>query len=223
MQKTIKYYDTLLVLFVVSLLLSNLVGTKLVAIGPIITDGGVILFPIVYILGDIITEVYGYRFTRRAIWTAFVAMLLSVLVFTIVRYLPPADEYQHQAAFEAVLGFFPRIVIASLMAFLVGSFVNSWVLAKLKVITKGRKLWLRLIGSTMIGEFLDTLVFALIAFGGIVTGFDMVSYILVGLVLKILAEVVLMPITYALISRIKRLAGIDNYDEETDFSPFRLS
>ena len=222
MQKTFRYFDTLLVLLVVTLLLSNIVGTKLIAFGPIITDGGVILFPLAYILGDVITEVYGYKFTRRAIWTAFGVMLLAVTVFTIVRYLPPAAEYEHQAAYEAVLGFFPRIVIASLTAFLVGSFTNSWLLAKLKVLTKGKKLWLRLISSTIVGEFLDTLVFALIAFGGIITGGDMVIYILVGMSLKTLAEVLLMPITYKVVAYIKRREGVDVYDKQIDFNPFRL-
>lgn len=222
MQKTFRYFDTLLVLFVVTLLISNIIGTKLIEFGSIITDGGVILFPLAYILGDVITEVYGYKFTRRAIWMAFSTMLLAVTVFTIVRYLPPAADYEHQAAFEAVLGFFPRIVFASLAAFLVGSFANSWLLAKLKVATKGKKLWLRLLGSTIVGEFLDTVVFALIAFGGIITGGDMMVYILVGVSLKTLAEVVLMPITYSVVAYIKYREGVDVYDKQIDFNPFRL-
>lgn len=136
--------------------------------------------------------------------------------------MPPAADYEHQAAFEAVLGFFPRIVFASLAAFLVGSFANSWLLAKLKVATKGKKLWLRLLGSTIVDEFLDTVVFALIAFGGIITGGDMMVYILVGVSLKTLAEVVLMPITYRVVAYIKYREGVDVYDKQIDFNPFRL-
>lgn len=120
------------------------------------------------------------------------------------------------------MGFFPRIVFASLAAFLVGSFANSWLLAKLKVATKGKKLWLRLLGSTIVGEFLDTVVFALIAFGGIITGGDMMVYILVGVSLKTLAEVVLMPITYRVVAYIKYREGVDVYDKQIDFNPFRL-
>ena len=145
MGKTFKYYDIILAVFAAILLISNLAGTKLIAFGPIITDGGAILFPISYILGDVLTEIYGYKYARRAIWVGLGVMLLAVLCFTIVRYMPPAPEYADQAAYEAVLGFFPRIVAASLAAFLTGSFLNSFVLAKLKIKTKGKKLWLRIV------------------------------------------------------------------------------
>ena len=130
MQKSFKYYDIILAVFAAVLLISNLAGTKLIAFGPITTDGGAVLFPLAYILGDILTEIYGYKYARRAIWTAFGIMLLAVAAFTVVRYMPPAPEYTAQASYEAVLGFFPRIVAASLAAFLTGSFLNSFVLAK---------------------------------------------------------------------------------------------
>ncbi len=181
-----KHYDILIALFAVSLIISNLAATKLVAFGPIITDGGAILFPLIYILGDVLTEVYGYKYARRAIWMGFAAMLIAVLCFTIVRYLPPAAAYGQQAAYEAVLGFFPRIVLASLAAYLVGEFLNSYIMAKLKLKTKGKKLWLRLIGSTLVGELFDTIVFCLIAFGGILSGQEMLVYIGVGWIFKTL-------------------------------------
>jgi uncharacterized integral membrane protein (TIGR00697 family) len=222
MRKSFKYYDLVLVLFASSLLISNLSATKLVALGPIITDGGAILFPIIYILGDILTEVYGYKYARRAIWTGFIVMLVAILAFTIVRYLPAALEYTDQAAFEAVLGFFPRIVLASLAAYLVGSFVNAYILAKLKIKTEGKKLWLRLIGSTFVGQLLDTVVFAIIAFGGILAAPDMVVFILVGWLFKTGVEVIMLPVTYRVISFFKKHEKVDEFDKKTDFSPFKL-
>ena len=222
MQKSFKYYDIILAVFAAVLLISNLAGTKLIAFGPITTDGGAVLFPLAYILGDVLTEIYGYKYTRRAIWTAFGIMLLAVAAFTVVRYMPPASEYTAQASYEAVLGFFPRIVAASLAAFLTGSFLNSFVLAKLKIKTKGEKLWLRLIGSTLVGEFFDTVVFALVAFGGILQGTGMLVYILIGWLFKTGVEVVCLPITYRVIAKMKQIEKIDTYDNKTDFTPFRV-
>ena len=196
--------------------------SPLSAFGPITTDGGAVLFPLAYILGDVLTEIYGYKYTRRAIWTAFGIMLLAVAAFTVVRYMPPAPEYTAQVSYEAVLGFFPRIVAASLAAFLTGSFLNSFVLAKLKIKTKGEKLWLRLIGSTFVGEFFDTVVFALVAFGGILQGTGMLVYILIGWLFKTGVEVVCLPITYRVIAKMKQIEKIDTYDNKTDFTPFRV-
>ena len=178
------------------------------------------LFPLAYILGDVLTEIYGYKYTRRAIWAAFGIMLLAVAAFTVVRYMPPASEYTAQASYKVVLGFFPRIVAASLAAFLTGSFLNSFVLAKLKVKTKGEKLWL--IGSTFVGEFFDTAVFALVAFGGILQGTGMLVYILIGWLFKTGVEVVCLPITYRVITKMKQAENIDTYDNKTDFTPFRV-
>ena len=222
MGKTFKYYDIILTVFAAILLISNLAGTKLIAFGPIITDGGAILFPISYILGDVLTEIYGYKYARRAIWVGLGVMLLAVLCFTIVRYMPPAPEYTAQASYEAVLGFFPRIVAASLAAFLTGSFLNSFVLAKLKVKTKGKKLWLRLIGSTVVGELCDTVVFAFIAFGGILQGMNMVTYILIGWIFKTVVEIVFLPITYRVIDKMKQIEKVDAYDDKTNFTPFSV-
>jgi queuosine precursor transporter len=218
-----RYFDIILATFAAALLISNLAATKLIAFGPIITDGGAILFPLVYIFGDVLTEVYGYKYARRAIWTGFGIMVLAVLAFTIVRYMPGAPEYTAQASYEAVLGFFPRIVLASLCAYLIGSFVNAYVLAKLKVATQGKRLWARLIGSTVAGEFLDTLVFGLVAFGGILGMKDMVIFILVGWVFKTAVEVVLLPVTYRVVAYLKRIEHSDATDADTDFTPFKVS
>lgn len=222
MGKTFKYYDIILAVFAAILLISNLAGTKLIAFGPIITDGGAILFPISYILGDVLTEIYGYKYARRAIWVGLGVMLLAVLCFTIVCYMPPAPEYTAQASYEAVLGFFPRIVAASLAAFLTGSFLNSFVLAKLKVKTKGKKLWLRLIGSTVVGELCDTVVFAFVAFGGILQGMNMLTYILIGWIFKTVVEIVFLPITYRVIDKMKQVEKVDAYDDKTNFTPFSV-
>lgn len=216
------YYDLILAAFTSMLLISNLSATKLIAFGPIITDGGAILFPLIYILNDVLTEVYGYKHARRAIWMGFAVMLLAVLSFTIVRYMPAAAEYTDQEAFVKVLGFFPRIVLASLTAYLFGSFMNAFVLAKLKVRMGGKKLWVRLIGSTVVGELFDTVIFALIAFGGIITGWSMVIYILVGWGFKTGVEVVMLPVTYRVIAWLKRKENVEIYDKDTDFTPLRI-
>lgn len=218
-----KHYDLIIVAFVLCLLISNLAATKLVSVGSLILDGGAILFPITYILDDILTEVYGYKYARRAIWAGFGGMLLAILCFTAVRYLPYPHEYTDQHAYETVLGFFPRIVLASLTAYLIGEFLNSFVLAKLKIKTRGRYLWLRLVTSTMAGELFDTLIFCLVAFGGILQGWDMVNYIVVGWVFKVGVEVVLLPVTYRVVNWLKRVEGVDNYDRTTKFTPFHIS
>lgn len=223
LKKHFHYYDVILAFFAAMLLISNLGATKLIAFGPIITDGGAILFPLIYIFGDVLTEVYGYKYARRAIWTAFGVMVLAVVAFTIVRYMPAAEFYTDQKAFEAVLGFFPRIVLASLVAYLVGSFLNSFVLAKLKVKMAGKKLWVRLIGSTFVGELFDTIIFALIAFGGILSASDMVVFILIGWLFKTSVEVVLLPVTYRVIAFLKKKENVDTYDKKTDFTPLKFS
>lgn len=223
MRKNFRYLDLIIAGFAAMLLISNLAATKLVAFGPIITDGGAVLFPLIYIFNDVLTEVYGYKYARRAIWTAFGVMVLAVFAFTIVRYMPSAPEYTAQSSYEAVLGFFPRIVIASLAAYLVGSFLNSYVLAKLKVRTHGKKLWLRLISSTAIGQLLDTIVFGLVAFAGILGVTDMALFILIGWLFKTLVEVALLPATYRVVTYLKKVENVDAYDKKTDFNPLHVN
>ncbi len=221
-QKQFRYYDLILAIFASILLLSNLGAVKLVAFGSIISDGGAVLFPLAYIFGDILTEVYGYKYARRAVWTGFIVMLLAVCALTIVRYLPAAPGWDNQAAFDSTLGFFPRIVLASLAAYLVGEFMNSYALAKLKVKTGGKKLWVRLVGSTVVGEFFDTTIFGLIAFGGILSGKDMLVYLLIGWLFKTGVEVVMLPVTYRVVAFLKRRENEDYYDRKTNFTPFSL-
>lgn len=221
--KRLRYYDVMLAAFAGLLLISNISATKLVAFGSIITDGGAILFPLIYIMGDVITEVYGYRYARRAIWTGFGLMLLAVATFWIVGFLPAAAEYTDQAAFDAVLGFFPRIVLASLLAYLVGSFLNAYIVARMKQSRWNKRLWYRLIGSTVVGELADTIIFGLVAFGGILGAKDMVVFILIGWLFKTTVEIIVLPVTYRAIALLNKREHIDANDKKTDFSPFHFS
>lgn len=197
-------YPVIVGVFVGVLLISNIGATKLISFGPVITDGGAFLFPLAYIIGDILSEVYGLKAARRAILLGFAMLVLAALTFWLVQISPPADAYDNQDAFEAVLGFVPRIVLASICGYLVGQLLNAFVLVKIKQRTKERALWLRLIGSTVVGEFADTLVFCTIAFYGVITGAEFWNYVLIGYLYKTLLEVVLLPITYPTIRWVKR-------------------
>ncbi len=197
-------YPVIVGIFVALLLISNIGATKLISFGPIITDGGAFLFPLTYIIGDVLSEVYGLKAARKAILLGFAMSVLAAVTFFVVQISPPADGYENQEAFEAVLGFVPRIVLASICGYLVGQLLNAYVLVKIKERTKERKLWLRLIGSTVVGEFADTFVFCTIAFYGVITGAEFWNYVLVGYLYKTLLEVVLLPITYPTIRWVKR-------------------
>jgi uncharacterized integral membrane protein (TIGR00697 family) len=197
-------YPTIVAVFVGVLLISNIGATKLIGFGPIITDGGAFLFPLTYVVGDVLSEVYGLRAAKRAILLGFAMSVLAAVTFWLVQLSPPADGWGNQEAFEAVLGFVPRIVLASLCGYLVGQFLNAYVLVRIKERTNERALWLRLIGSTVVGEFADTLVFCTIAFYGVITGAEFWNYVLVGYLYKTLLEVVLLPITYRVIAAVKR-------------------
>jgi len=197
-------YPVVVAVFVALLLISNIGAVKLIAFGPIITDGGAFLFPLTYIVGDVLSEVYGLRAARKAILLGFLMSVLAAFTFWLVQLSPPAADWPNQEAFETVLGFVPRIVLASVGGFLVGQLLNAYVLVRIKERTKEKALWLRLIGSTAVGEFADTLVFCTIAFYGIITGAEFWNYVLVGYVYKTLLEVVLLPITYRVIAAVKR-------------------
>ena len=207
-------YDLVVTLFVALLLISNVAATKLIAFGPewspfglpvlpIITDGGALLFPLTYVLGDVLAEVFGMRGARRAILLGFGVSLLASLTFLTVGAAPAAPGYENQEAFVAVLGFVPRIVVASLAGYLVGQFLNAWVLVKLKQWREGRGMWKRLLGSTVVGEAADTTIFCLIAFGGQIDGGTMLNYIVVGYLFKVSVEAVLLPVTYRVISLVR--------------------
>ncbi len=197
-------YPYLAAAFCGLLIISNIGATKLIQFGPIITDGGAFLFPLVYIAGDVLTEVYGFKAARKVIYLGFAMAILAAFTFWLVQLSPPADGWNNQSAFEAILGFVPRIVLASISGFLVGQLLNAWILVLIKNRTKEGKLWLRLIGSTIVGGFADTIVFCTIAFYGIITGKDFLNYVLVGYFYKTILEVVLLPITYPTIAYVKR-------------------
>lgn len=197
-------YPVLVGVFVGLLLISNVAAVKLIVLGPFITDGGAFLFPLVYIVGDVLSEVYGWRAARRAILVGFAMAVLAAVTFLVVQVAPAADAWDNQAAFEAVLGFVPRIVLASVLGFLVGQLLNAYVLVRIKERTKERHLWARLIGSTAVGELGDTVVFCTIAFFGVITGAEFLNYVIVGYVYKTLLEVVLLPVTYPVIGFVKR-------------------
>jgi len=205
---TYKYYDIILALFVSVLLISNISAVKLVDIGPFIADGGAVLFPLAYIFGDILTEVYGFNAARRAIWAGFAVQLLAVTTFWIVGELPPSVVFENQEAFMSILGFLPRIVLASLAAYLFGEFVNAKLVIKIRNYTGEKRMYVRFIGSTVVGQFIDTIIFGLIAFGGILTGSEMIEFVLFGWIFKTLVEVLLLPVTYRVVSFLKTREAI---------------
>lgn len=206
------YYPALVAIFTGLVLISNVSATKGIAFGPIIgdwsliTDGGFIVFPMTYVIGDVLSEVYGFKATRRAIYIAFAMEAIAAFTFWLTAYLPAADFYTNQAAFEAVVKPFTQLIIAGLAGFIVGQTLNAWVVVKIKARTKEKHLWARLIGSTIVGEFADTVVFCAIAAGaiGITTWRDFLTYVALGWVYKTLVEIVVLPVTYRVIAYIKR-------------------
>lgn len=197
------YYPLITAVFVSLLVISNIGAVKLIAVGPLILDGGAFLFPLVYITGDILSEVYGFKAARKAIFIGFAMSVLAAITFWLVQLSPPGGGWNNQEAYEAILGFVPRIVLASVCGFVVGQLLNSYVLVKIKARTNEGSLWVRLIGSTLVGELADTIVFCTIAFYGIVTGGDFLNYVIVGYLYKTLLEVVMLPVTYRVIARVK--------------------
>jgi uncharacterized integral membrane protein (TIGR00697 family) len=219
--KAPKYFDLVAVSFVSVYLISQVSSTKLFAFGRFQFPGAIIIFPIAYIFGDILTEVYGYARTRRVIWMGFFSATLMALVLFIVQYLPPAPGWLLQNAYESILGIVPRVVLGSILGYWAGEFTNSFVLAKMKIWTKGRYLWTRTIGSTLFGQAVDSIIFISIAFTGVVP-LKLVLTVSVSLWLfKVLYEVIATPVTYAIVRFLKRAEGIDVYDHKTNFSPFR--
>lgn len=213
-----RYLDRITGLFVAVLIISNIASVKIVTVGPFTFDGGTLLFPVAYIFGDVLTEVYGYRASRRVIWTGFAALALMIVTLAVVDVLPPGNS-----AFSAVLGQAPRIALGSLLAYWAGEFTNSFVLARLKVATGGRWLWMRTIGSTLVGEGVDTFVFVLVAFAGTLPNEVLVAILASNYIFKCGVEVVFTPVTYAVVSRLKRAEGVDAFDRDTDFNPLLLN
>nr|WP_137676587.1 queuosine precursor transporter [Parerythrobacter lutipelagi] len=237
-QRRFRYFDIVMAAFVAILLLSNVIGAaKLSAVevawwpqgwwpapeGAFIFGAGILFFPVSYVIGDILTEVYGYQRARRCIWVGFAAMVFMAFMSFVVVALPPADSWDGQAAYESVFGQVPRIVLASILAFWAGEFVNAFVLAKMKVWTAGKALWSRTIGSTVFGQAVDSAIFYPVAFLGVWDTRDVLLVMVTNWALKVLWEAVLTPVTYLVVSKLKRAEGIDIYDTGTNFSPFAKS
>ncbi|MSV30873.1 MAG: VUT family protein [Bryobacterales bacterium] len=215
------YYDLLVHAFVVVLLVSNLIAPKIVAIGPFRVSGAQLLFPIAYIFGDVFTEVYGYGASRRAIWIGFFAAGLLAVMGLISVALPAAPGWEDQKAFATVFNFVPRLVVSSLIAYCAGEFANSFVLAKMKILTGGKHLWMRTIGSTAVGQFADTTIVMVLAFGGTLSASLIGNLILSGYLAKVAYEAAATPVTYLIVNFLKRKEGVDVYDYSTEFNPFK--
>jgi uncharacterized integral membrane protein (TIGR00697 family) len=218
-----RFFDLLVALFVAVLLISNIASTKILTLWKFTFDGGTLLFPLSYIFGDILTEVYGFRRSRRVIWLGFFSALLMSLVLFVVQILPPAKDWLNQEAYETILGFVPRIVTASLLAYFAGEFSNSIILSRLKIMTKGKFLWARTIGSTIIGEGIDTIVFCMVAFYGILSPSVFWAVVVSNYIFKCFIEVSFTPITYLVVGFLKRKENTDVYDFGVTYNPFQIS
>jgi queuosine precursor transporter len=221
LNKSFRHLDSITALFVAVLLISNVASSKIVALGPLTFDGGTILFPLSYIFGDILTEVYGYARSRKVIWLGFIAALIMAATFMAVGALPADPSWPNQEAYQQILGWTPRIVVASLIAYFAGEFSNSFTLARLKLVTNGQRLWLRTISSTLIGQVVDTALFVVIAFAG--TGTPLWILIVSNYLFKCAVEVLFTPITYWITGWLKQQEQEDYYDRGTNFNPFRLA
>jgi uncharacterized integral membrane protein (TIGR00697 family) len=222
-RRVYKYYDLVMALFVTILLCSNIIGAAKVATVWGFTFGaGVLFFPISYIFNDVLTEVYGYARARKVVWAGFGAIIFASFMSWVVVSLPPAAGWNDQPAYVAVFGQTPRIVFASLTAFFVGEFANSFVLAKMKVKTSGRYLWARTIGSTIVGEGVDSLVFYPVAFLGVWENRLVLQVMISNYVIKVLWEALVTPMTYLVVNFLKRAEQEDYYDVDTDFTPFSI-
>lgn len=223
MQKNHRYFDFVMAAFVTVLLTSNIIGAAKVAkVFGIEFGAGVFFFPFSYIFGDILTEVYGYAKTRRAVWAGFVALFFASFMSYVIVNLPPSPNWPHQSAYEIAFGITPRISFASLIAYWAGEFSNSYVLAKMKIWTKGKILWSRTIGSTIVGQAVDSLIFYPLAFLGFWDIQSIVNVMISNYFLKVFWEVIMTPFTYYIVGLLKKLEQEDYYDYNTNFSPFTL-
>jgi uncharacterized integral membrane protein (TIGR00697 family) len=221
--KQFRYLDVITALFVAVLLISNVVATKITSLGMFTLSAAAILFPLSYIFGDVLTEVYGYARARKVVWIGMACNIIMAVVFMIVGALPSAGAWHNQSAYDAILGQTPRIVLASIIGYFAGEFSNSFILAKVKLVTKGKFLWIRTIGSTLFGELVDTLLFISIAFWGILPPPVIMSLIISNYIVKVGIEVLFTPVTYIVVNFLKKAENEDYYDKKTNFNPFKLS
>ena len=223
-RRNYRYYDFVMAAFVTVLLCSNLIGVaKIVTVFGFTFGGGNLFFPLSYLFGDILTEVYGYARSRRVVWAGFVAMIFAAFMSWVVITLPPADGFTGQSAIQEVFGSTSRIVAGSMIAYFIGEFTNSFTLAKLKILTSGRLLWTRTIGSTIAGEAVDTLIFYPIAFYGTWPDALLLQVMMANYIIKVSWEIIATPVTYKIIGFLKRAEQEDHFDRDTKFTPFSLS
>ena len=208
-------------IFITCLITANIIAVKVISLGPFILPAAIFVFPLSYIFGDVLTEVYGYRTARRVIWLGFICNLIFVFFAWVGQVLPPASFWENQEAYKTILGYTPRLLVASFAGYLVGEFANSFVLSKMKILTQGRWLWSRTIGSTVVGQGLDSAIFITLAFIG--TPSFAAIMILHHWLAKTVIEAVLTPATYAIVNRLKKREAIDTYDYDTKFNPFLIS
>ena len=216
------WYVAVVAIFVTTLIAANVTAVKLIDVFGLILPAGTIVFPISYIFGDVLTEVYGYRAARKTIWLAFTCNLVFVAAVYGAQVLPPASFWDGQAAYERILGFTGRLLVASFCAYLVGEFANAYVLARLKIVTSGRWLWLRTISSTLVGQGIDSAVFVTIAFIGTIPISVLIGAVVTQWLAKSLYEALATPITYVVVGSLKRIEKLDVYDRDTSFSPFSV-
>jgi queuosine precursor transporter len=221
-QKFSAWFIICVTVFVTCLITANITAVKLVSIFGLILPAAIVIFPISYIFGDILTEVYGYRQTRWVIWLGFFCNVITVVAIWLGQLLPSASFWNGQGAYERILGYTPRLLLASFLAYLVGEFANAFVMAKMKIATQGRWLWTRTIGSTLVGEGLDSLVFMTIAFAGEIPTAGLLSAIVTQWLAKSVYEAAVTPLTYGLVKFLKKREGLDAYDYDTRFNPLRL-
>ena len=211
------------ILFAICLLISNILATKIILIGPWAAPAGVLIFPIAYIINDVIVEVWGYKKARLIIWSGFAVNLLAALFFTLAIVVPAAPFWQNQSAFSTILGSTPRIIAASLIAYLVGSFLNAMVMSKVKVLMKGRDFSVRAILSTLVGETADSMIFIMVAFVGNLPFSILISMIFTQACIKTIYEIVILPFTIVVVKWVKRVEGIDSFDESISYNPFLIN
>jgi queuosine precursor transporter len=215
-------FVTCAALFVTCLLTANTIAAKLVMVGGLVLTAGIVIFPLSYVVGDVLTEVWGYAATRRVIWLGFACNAVMVLAVWLGGELPAAPFWTAQSAYQEILGHAPRILLASFAAYLVGEFANAFVLAKLKIATGGRWLWLRTIGSTVVGQGLDSVVFVTLAFAGAVPAGALAGIVIAQWAVKVAYEAAATPLTYAAVGWLKSREQIDTFDHQTDFNPLKF-
>jgi len=216
-------FVVMVAVFITCLITANIIITKQISVGGLVLPAAIIIFPVSYIIGDVLTEVYGYQQARRVIWLGFLCNLITVVAIWLGKVLPPAPVFDAQGAYERILGSTPRFLLASFVAYLAGEFANSFVLAKMKLMTKGRWLWTRTIGSTLVAQGIDSSIVLTVAFAGVLPFSVLDTMILAHWLLKTSYEALATPFTYIVVGYLKRKEGMDVYDYRTDFNPLRVN